>query len=837
MPRRYPCTTCGTHCGVNNSSVECSTCQGWVHRACAFSDDGTYDSIKALQRLQDAQSETIEKEKQGRSEKLLLETYEVKLPTLSGAADSNVLQVDKVSQDILGRFHPIMLETHVPVSVMGDGCVALQTLTISNMEVPVAATLVDYMTLASELQACCRRMTKVKGAQKLERRIRTEMKFFQTLSSKDEATQSAQLQSSNLSHFAALVHAATHLPGVTRLMRPFPAPDGRRGHGHNSLEVDVVALHGRAWVKVVARKGQALHLVWAGQGQFGERDMVQQLRVYQEVAAHHPVLFTTPTLHVAFYNGVTGPMASALTQLGVRVWGRVLPVHPDVLRMLRGVDASGSAQLLYSSDEDEDDDDDVVVEEEEESEEEGEEGWSEDCVVGNESYVGGGGGGGGNGSGGGVGCGSDSCDLVCDGGDLVCDGESEVGDNLPQFTNRDDISLDFHHGNHTHSDNDDSGRRRGDDDNDDLVCDGGDDGDLVCDREIQASAISLKFHSKGGNLDFHQRHPKSADSNVAAGVSVGETANTPLERDYDVFKPCPVPSSVKTEYACRECAAALQSRDLETDSAAQEQPDVGSGISGVQPQSRKAETVEMGWGERGEPDVSSSSSSSSSSPAWELSPRSLQGVARLLTFCPDLSRLGKEVEKEEEEEIKEKKGVGGGGGRAGEGGWSGETVNLDITTLITLVSAVCHGGCHFRFRDKVLDQQAAEERERPSLPDLMAFLKDKEWIVCRTAREDFNSIVQLLGGPCERRRAEQLLNRVRLVDDKPSERASNLRLRGKVKERSKMVFGTGDEMQAVTVTANSGFIRAAESQNVCFAVHLHPARALTELKEATATPL
>ncbi|XP_076442675.1 uncharacterized protein LOC143281356 [Babylonia areolata] len=142
MRRRYPCTT-WTHCGVNNSSVECSTCQGWVHRrcvpltyetleqwseedltfvcrACAFSDDGTYDSIKALQRLQDAQSETIEKEKQGRSEKLLLETYEVKLPTLSGAADSNVLQVDKVSQDILGRFHPIMLETHVPVSVMGD---------------------------------------------------------------------------------------------------------------------------------------------------------------------------------------------------------------------------------------------------------------------------------------------------------------------------------------------------------------------------------------------------------------------------------------------------------------------------------------------------------------------------------------------------------------------------------------------------------------------------------------------------------------------------------------------------------------------------------------------
>ena len=45
-----------------------------------------------------------------------------------------------------------------------------------------AMTLSDYMTLARELQACCRHMTKVKGAQKLERRIGTEIKFFQSVS-------------------------------------------------------------------------------------------------------------------------------------------------------------------------------------------------------------------------------------------------------------------------------------------------------------------------------------------------------------------------------------------------------------------------------------------------------------------------------------------------------------------------------------------------------------------------------------------------------------------------------------------------------------------------------
>lgn len=50
-------------------------------------------------------------------------------------------------------------------------------------------------------------------------------------------------------------------------------------------------------------------------------------------------------------------------------------------------------------------------------------------------------------------------------------------------------------------------------------------------------------------------------------------------------------------------------------------------------------------------------------------------------------------------------------------------VNLDVTALITLVSSVCHGGCYFRFQEKILSEQAAEERSNPVLPKLQAFLK------------------------------------------------------------------------------------------------------------------
>ncbi|KAJ8313902.1 hypothetical protein KUTeg_008463 [Tegillarca granosa] len=67
-----------------------------------------------------------------------------------------------------------------------------------------------------------------------------------------------QLKSSNLSHFAGIFHAAQSLPGVCKILQPFS--DINRPE---SLVVDIVANQGHAWVKVIARKGQALHLIWA----------------------------------------------------------------------------------------------------------------------------------------------------------------------------------------------------------------------------------------------------------------------------------------------------------------------------------------------------------------------------------------------------------------------------------------------------------------------------------------------------------------------------------------------------------------------------------------------
>ncbi|XP_051943954.1 UPF0415 protein C7orf25 homolog [Hippocampus zosterae] len=164
-------------------------------------------------------------------------------------------------------------------------------------------------------------------------------------------------------------------------------------------------------------------------------------------------------------------------------------------------------------------------------------------------------------------------------------------------------------------------------------------------------------------------------------------------------------------------------------------------------------------------------------------------------------------------------------------------VNLDITALIAYVSSLSHGRCHLAFREPVLTEQAAQERRWPVLPLLDAFMAGKELYACSAAVADFRLILDTLGGPGEKERARQLLARLRLVDDRPSERALALVPSAKVNRRSLLIFGTGDSLRAVTLTANGRFVRAAANQGVRFSVFMHQPRALTEGKEWRATPV
>lgn len=88
----------------------------------------------------------------------------------------------------------------------------------------------------------------------------------------------------------------------------------------------------------------------------------------------------------------------------------------------------------------------------------------------------------------------------------------------------------------------------------------------------------------------------------------------------------------------------------------------------------------------------------------------------------------------------------------------------------------------------------------------------RELHCCETALSEFRSILSTVGGPEEKERAEEFIRRITIVADQVSDRVQSLYVSGNIKNRSLVIFGTGDTLKAVTVTANSGFVRAAKTQ-------------------------
>ena len=87
-------------------------------------------------------------------------------------------------------------------------------------------------------------------------------------------------------------------------------------------------------------------------------------------------------------------------------------------------------------------------------------------------------------------------------------------------------------------------------------------------------------------------------------------------------------------------------------------------------------------------------------------------------------------------------------------------VNLDVSTLLALVSDLSNGNFNLEFDKEYLNQQADAERKSSVVPILEEFMKDKELFVCQTAFDSFNNIIYTVGGKRERERSEKLIKRV-----------------------------------------------------------------------------
>lgn len=169
-----------------------------------------------------------------------------------------------------------------------------------------------------------------------------------------------------------------------------------------------------------------------------------------------------------------------------------------------------------------------------------------------------------------------------------------------------------------------------------------------------------------------------------------------------------------------------------------------------------------------------------------------------------------------------------------------ETLNLDITTLLAYVSSLTnapteHEGFYWQFKEPLLTEQSKWEVRSPVRPLLDTIFANRRLICCDTARQSFEEIVTLLGGPRERERTQKFLERVDVLRDveEVAEELAELKVGGRIKPRSLKIFAFGLAHRAVTVTSNEGFIRAARMQGIDVPVFVHEARALTEEKEKT----
>ncbi|XP_069816434.1 UPF0415 protein C7orf25 homolog [Dendropsophus ebraccatus] len=411
----------------------------------------------------------------------------------------------------------------------------------------VDTMLCDRITIAKELIKRAELLSKsraggVEGGAKLCSKLRAELKFLQKVETGKVAIKESHLKSTNLTHLQAIIESAESLEDVVSVLHVFSYNDqfGEK----QTLVVDVVANGGHTWVKAIGRKAEALHNIWIGRGQYGDKSIIEQAEDYLQASSQQPVQYSSPHIIFAFYNSVSKPMAEKLKEMGISVRGDIVAVNSSV------------------------------------------------GIVQEENYL--------------------SCS------------ESDEDEDL-ELLHIDKV-----------------------------------------DRE-----------------------------NIVASVAF--------------------PREIKVEVCKR--------------------------------------------------------------------------------------------------------------------------VNLDITTLITYVSALSHGGYHFIFKEKVLTEQAAQESHEKVLPLLDSFMEGKELFACECAVRDFKSILETLGGAHERERAASLLQRITVVPDQPSERALKLTISSKINSRSVSIFGTGDTLKAITMTANSGFVRSANNQGVKFSVFIHQPRALTESKESSATPL
>lgn len=122
------------------------------------------------------------------------------------------------------------------------------------------------------------------------------------------------LQSTNLIHLNAIVARLFCANEPTNVMKPFKYQKSR-------LEVDIVCNGGASWIKVIARNARALTMISMGNGEYGQKSVLDQAMSYLQCAKCYPHLYRPPDIVFHFAYGIEIPLATSLERMGIIVEG------------------------------------------------------------------------------------------------------------------------------------------------------------------------------------------------------------------------------------------------------------------------------------------------------------------------------------------------------------------------------------------------------------------------------------------------------------------------------------------------------------------------------------
>lgn len=162
---------------------------------------------------------------------------------------------------------------------------------------------------------------------KLSRKIKADASFLEKFKSQGgtkDNDKKGVLSSSNVPYLSGVLKVVKESDDVQEVICDL------RKYG---IIVDVVCDGGKTWKKVIARNPQSLHLIWAGKGQYGTKDVVKKAEKYVEAAKLY-CEFSPPRVVCVFSNGVTHSMAEYLESKGISVEGERLDVSQEIKERL-----------------------------------------------------------------------------------------------------------------------------------------------------------------------------------------------------------------------------------------------------------------------------------------------------------------------------------------------------------------------------------------------------------------------------------------------------------------------------------------------------------------------